>query len=117
MRAQVSTSRSQQPAASRAAKSIGGGRFAAELHSSCQRKAADLVKTCAKMFALKNMDAWLAELQHASDALAGAAAGGDTLTRVLGARLETLAANCMLIAEATDPAALARAPTHFEAWL
>lgn len=63
------------------------------LFGEAQTKAAELVKHCAKMFALRNMDAWLNEL----DAFANAS----------GDAVETLAANVMLLAEATHETSLA----------
>ena len=59
-----------------------------DLYAPAQTKAAELVKTCAKLFALKNMDAWIGCLD------AGAKAADP-------AKGETVGANCMLLAEAT----------------
>ena len=64
------------------------------LHTFAQRRASELLKTCAKLFALKNMDAWLAFLD--ADAPCADVNRG-----------ETVAANCMLLAEATDEIQLA----------
>ena len=55
---------------------------------------AQLVKTCAKLFGLKNMDAWISCLD--ADSEVARPENG-----------ETVAANCMLIAEATSESILA----------
>ena len=68
------------------------------LHTFAQRRASELLKTCAKLFALKNMDAWLAFLD--ADAPCADVNRG-----------ETVAANCMLLAEATDEIQLAALAT------
>ena len=65
----------------------------ASLAGEAQAKAAELVRHCAKMFAVKNMDAWLEQLTAYANA--GSEAG------------ETLACNVMLLAEATKEPALA----------
>jgi hypothetical protein len=62
-----------------------------ELEGSARLKASDLIKACAKCFAIKNMEAWVESLSRADEV--DVATGSDAE--------ESVAANAMLIAEAT----------------
>ena len=87
---------------------VGSSNDAAALAGPAQAKARDLIRTCAKMFALKNMDAWLEEL-NAGEALLPATNRCVSVgpQEALVSRAETVAANVMLLAEATADTGLA----------
>ena len=87
---------------------VGSSHDAAALAGPAQAKARDLIRTCAKMFALKNMDAWLEEL-NTGEALLPATNGCASVGQqeALVSRVETVAANVLLLAEATADTGLA----------
>ena len=77
------------------------------LNGSAQQKAIDLVKMCAKMFAFKNMDAWLEGIDKAGAAAVNEKNGSAPQQSRLIFDSESLAANVLLLAEATAEPALA----------
>ena len=82
-------------------KWIRGSEFGPEgLAGEATDKATEMVKMCAKMFAFKNMDAWLEDIKASSDMETS-----DVFSS--GDGIERLAANVMLMAEATDETSIA----------